>query len=676
MFRKSDYYLVLFIVMALVSLSVGTVSAATVTQSITYQGTNAAGTPLTGSPPGSFEFRTMDDGMERTMPHPYLVSHLYDKLKQIKSNISGSEIQQTDSEPSAYPPDFWRPALRSTGDNKMLVILIDFPDAVHDPNQTRYEVNRGFNGPRDNDFPQDNVHDFYNRSSYGKFNLTADVYNWCRASHPREYYDTFDNLRALPSECMSKLDPTVDFTQYDNDKDGDIDILNIVYASNKDSTYWGGFIMAGTSATWDSLPLDNIIVSPYNNDMASVSGDFYPFISNHEIGHALGLTDYYDYEPSVGPCGGIGGFDLMSNAPIDHNSFSKYLLDWIDPLVITDGEHIVELKPSSESPDAVLILPKDANDTNSEFFMIQTRSPHIGNDNASYRWWYIRNWSEYWSSTGLAIWHVDATLNDDGTYWKYDNSVSSHKLLRLMEADGLEELDKSCTISNSWNPGDLYYPGQTFGTNTIPNSINYKGLPTWLRIDQITQEGSGLKMRVQINPVLPSSGIGVFRSGQWIVDYGIDGTVDRRFQYGLATDRPLVGDFNNDGITDIGVFRSGQWILDYGMDGVVDRRFYYGLPTDIPVVGDFNNDGITDIGVFRSGQWILDYGIDGTVNSRFFFGLPTDKPVVGDFNNDGITDIGVYRSGQWILDYGIDGIVDRRFNYGLPTDIPIVGAWA
>jgi hypothetical protein len=86
-------------------------------------------------------------------------------------------------------------------------------------------------------------------------------------------------------------------------------------------------------------------------------------------------------------------------------------------------------------------------------------------------------------------------------------------------------------------------------------------------------------------------------------------------------------------VLDIGVYRSGQWILDYGMDGTVDNRFQYGLPTDVPVVGDFNNDGKTDIGVYRSGQWILDYGMDGTVNNRFQYGLPTDVPVVGDFNN-------------------------------------------
>jgi outer membrane protein assembly factor BamB/ribosomal protein L35AE/L33A len=204
----------------------------------------------------------------------------------------------------------------------------------------------------------------------------------------------------------------------------------------------------------------------------------------------------------------------------------------------------------------------------------------------------------------------------------------------------------------------------SYGTESSPvvsNGVVYFG--TWLDgLFAIGTESKGL-----------GTGIGVVRSGQWILDYGMDGITDRRFNYGLPTDKPVVGDFNNDGTTDIGVVRSGQWILDYGIDGTVNSRFNYGLPSDTPVVGDFNNDGIMDSGVVRSGQWILDYGINGIVDRRFNYGLPTDKPIVGDFNNDGIMDIGVVRSGQWILDYGINGIVDRRFNYGLPTDTPHVG---
>jgi PKD repeat protein len=224
--------------------------------------------------------------------------------------------------------------------------------------------------------------------------------------------------------------------------------------------------------------------------------------------------------------------------------------------------------------------------------------------------------------------------------------------------------------SRIWDFGD----GNTTDA-TMQNPVH----TYWLRrsfnvsLTAINAGGRNMTTKVRYIKVTNMTDIGVFRSGQWILDYNIDGTVDKRVNYGAPNDTPVVGDFNNDGQTDIGVFRSGQWILDYGMDGTVDRRFNYGLAGDTAIIGDFNNDGVTDSGVFRSGQWILDYGINGIVDRRFNYGLPTDKPVVGDFNNDGQTDIGVFRSGQWILDYGIDGIVDRRFNYGVPNDTPVVG---
>jgi hypothetical protein len=62
MFRKSNHYLVLFAVLAVICLTAGIATAAPVTQSITYQGklTNAAGSPLTGT--YSVTFIIYDDG--------------------------------------------------------------------------------------------------------------------------------------------------------------------------------------------------------------------------------------------------------------------------------------------------------------------------------------------------------------------------------------------------------------------------------------------------------------------------------------------------------------------------------------------------------------------------------------------------------------------------------------
>jgi len=64
MHRISNKYLVLFAVVALVSLVVGIVSAAPLTQNITYQGklTNAAGSPLTGTYTLTFRLYNVSTG--------------------------------------------------------------------------------------------------------------------------------------------------------------------------------------------------------------------------------------------------------------------------------------------------------------------------------------------------------------------------------------------------------------------------------------------------------------------------------------------------------------------------------------------------------------------------------------------------------------------------------------
>ena len=91
----------------------------------------------------------------------------------------------------------------------------------------------------------------------------------------------------------------------------------------------------------------------------------------HETGHALGLPDLYDYNVDVGPDGGVGGFDMMDATRGDHNCFSKWLLDWITPMVVAGGRQGFELDAAASSTDAVIIWPAiGPGDIFSEFFII------------------------------------------------------------------------------------------------------------------------------------------------------------------------------------------------------------------------------------------------------------------------------------------------------------------
>jgi protocatechuate 3,4-dioxygenase beta subunit len=135
--------------------------------------------------------------------------------------------------------------------------------------------------------------------------------------------------------------------------------------------------------------------------------------------------------------------------------------------------------------------------------------------------------------------------------------------------------------------------------------------------------------------------------GQWLAD-----AVDHVFQYGEQVDTPLAGDWNGDGIDQIGVFRSGQWMLDEDGDGrwtSQDRPITFGQPGDEPIVGDFNGDGIDEIGVVRGDLWIIDTDGDRRItgnDKQIRVPRPSgdSQPIVGDFDGDDIDDPGYYQA--------------------------------
>ena len=93
---------------------------------------------------------------------------------------------------------------------------------------------------------------------------------------------------------------------------------------------------------------------------------------------------------------------------------------------------------------------------------------------------------------------------------------------------------------------------------------------------------------------------------------------DQILNFGQAGDVAVTGDWSGSGTLKIGVFRGGQWLLDYNGNGVWDGVFggdllyTFGQAGDKPVVGDWNGSGVSKIGVFRSGFWMLD--LNGTAS--------------------------------------------------------------
>ncbi len=391
------------------------------------------------------------------------------------------------------PPPAWE-GMPTSGTVRVLALLISFNDY---PGTTTpdYFASRlfgdGVGGP-----PFDSLRDFYLRSSYDQLRIEGNVLGWYQAPYARSTVAETDAGRQnLIKEALSFYEAQGhDFSQYDNDGDGAVDYFCVFWAGPHGEWaefWWGYYTWFGDS----TFRLDGKRLTNYSWQWELYnypSGTFNPSTIIHETGHALGVPDYYDYDDAVGPDGGVGSLDIMDGTG-DHNCFSKFMLDWITPTVVPGGTRTVSLRASGLYPDALLFMPGAADGgIFGEFFMVQNRF-RSGNDTGLFT-----------GSDGLVVWHVDARLNAWGSDFLYDNSYTDHKLLRLMEADGLEEIE---TFSVSADAGDYYKAGASFGPLTFPDTSRYGGMPTSMLMTSVTGSTTPMGVTIVFEDAAPVVGI-------------------------------------------------------------------------------------------------------------------------------------------------------------------------
>jgi hypothetical protein len=67
--------------------------------------------------------------------------------------------------------------------------------------------------------------------------------------------------------------------------------------------------------------------------------------------------------------------------------------------------------------------------------------------------------------------------------------------------------------------------------------------------------------------------------------------------------------------------------------GIADIALNYGLPGDKPVMGDWDDDGVDTIGIYRNGTFFLrNENTNGFATIVFNLGNPGDHPIAGDWD--------------------------------------------
>ncbi|MBE0603573.1 MAG: M6 family metalloprotease domain-containing protein [Deltaproteobacteria bacterium] len=327
----------------------------------------------------------------------------------------------------------------TTGPVKTLALLVDFQDYAHAAVNTRdYIHDRLFGTGNPASMPYESLKAYYSRSSYSRLDLGGgNTLSWYRTAGNRPVDPGGAGGRSLREDLLKEIiahhdAQGHDFSQYDADGDGVIDYIIVIWSGPAGpwaSLWWG----CQPTFYDSSFTVDGKTLGKYSWqwEASPVGMAFTPNVVIHETGHALGLPDLYDYDKDAGPDGGVGKLDMMDANRGDHNCFSKWVIDWLTPHFVAGGTHSLILKPSGTSGNCVVVWPgSDNGDLFGEFFVAQNRQ-RVAND----------AWGM--PGDGMLIWHVDASLDMFGGNYRYDNSFTEHKLVRLMEADGLEEIEQN-----------------------------------------------------------------------------------------------------------------------------------------------------------------------------------------------------------------------------------------
>ena len=409
------------------------------------------------------------------------------------------------------------PVVPTTGEPRFLAILIEFSDlsfTLEDPAvQTDSLLNY------DEFDANGSVKAFYEQNSQGAYSPSFDVVGPVRlqnrvATYGRDIVEGGVRIgdcapeKALYDACLL-LDEEVDFSLYDQDGDGLADNILFFFAGydqaegGRSTTLWShqGNVQDSEDeplreARFDGVGLGNYIALPElrGNKGRQISGIG---VIVHELGHYLGLPDFYDANGTVdGHAGGMYGYSPMGlgmynnegRTPPCFTSLELCLLGWISPEDIQDlPEGPVLLPPVRER-----IFYKSETGTEGEYFLYEYRG------------------GEDWDSPlqkGLLILHVDQSERLIGETpalllwedWRNSNAINAradHPCCYAIPSSDRERLAYSAVFTS----GDIVFPG--LHQQLFYEPVDWEGQFTGVQITNIglTEEAASFHVLRDAGP--------------------------------------------------------------------------------------------------------------------------------------------------------------------------------
>ena len=343
------------------------------------------------------------------------------------------------------------------GTPKAIVILAEFKDTTFTIENPKRSFNDYFNSPtRLVDYGRGetanlcSVAKYFEKVSFGQFVPQFDVYGPVTLPSALKTYggtksdgsDESSKMKLLFQDACALMNDSLDFSQYDANDDGYVDLVIIVYAGysqsmsgNSNECIWP---KSGTTegGTYDGKKVSRYAVNAELNGYPGCWSKA-PFeringtgTMCHEFCHTLGLPDFYPTIASIkGDNQGMEYWSLMDSgnynsngyAPIALNAWEREAFGWMEIADLTEGVDL-DIKSIDDGGTAYRIA-NDNDESGHEYFVIENIQK-IGINQAH-------------KANGLVVYHIDY---DKTAFSLSSNSVNNqkgHPRMTVVPADGL-----------------------------------------------------------------------------------------------------------------------------------------------------------------------------------------------------------------------------------------------
>jgi len=414
-----------------------------------------------------------------------------------------------------------------SGSPKLLIIPIWFSDStdfiLESKKETiRSDIQKAYLGTN-SETGWRSVKTFYEEESQGTMTLTGVVTDWYNVGISYKSYANKSSGQSATTSLVtaasnayfgkSGSDPR---SSFDTNNDGYLDGVMLIYAapdfrSLGNESYqnlWAycNWVLQSASV---SNPIPNVFfwasydfmysssksytqtgkTSYGHGDTSHCNVDAHTFI--HEMGHVLGLEDYYDYSDANYEA--AGGFSMQDYNVGGHDPYSVMAYGWADPYIPTKTMSIT-INPFQSSHDIILLANHTVDSVFDEYMLLELYTP-TGLNQFDSQYQYSGAYPLGPSTPGIRLWHIDARLvsyttydwstnpNDGGVMHAMTNTYNNdndnghvsplgeeyydYNILQLIRNDTSETYHTTAVLSSS----DLFKQGNSYSQATYSSQF-------------------------------------------------------------------------------------------------------------------------------------------------------------------------------------------------------------